>query len=221
SQGNMVWFKGWSYGLRDGLWSWSKSKRQGCANSEDLIKEVVTKTMTKLTLREYMEEVQADYGSNTTTPKFNKNAKFELGDEFLKILRDNAFNGTNRDDVVDHTTKVLAILELIKIPNVDPNQLRIHVFPLSLTGAARKWWIDEIDGKITTWEGLVENFFHKYYPLSHTCKNTLINDDVDKGPDYLDFINWLNSKFRNHRRMDGKTKSALWEFWIKGGDDEV
>ncbi|GKC59599.1 hypothetical protein Tco_1087197, partial [Tanacetum coccineum] len=117
-----------------------------CANSENLIKEVVTKTMTKLTLREYMEEVQADYGSNTTTPKFNKNAKFELGDEFLKILRDNAFNGTNGDDVVDHTAKVLAILELIKIPN----QLRMHVFPLSLTGATRKWWIDEVDGKITT-----------------------------------------------------------------------
>ncbi|GJV46038.1 hypothetical protein Tco_1430574 [Tanacetum coccineum] len=137
---------------------------KGCANSEDSIKEVVNEAMTKLTLREYMEEVQEDYGLNTTTLRFNENSKFELGDEFLKILRDNAFNGTNGDNVVDHTAKVFAILELIKIPNVDPNQLRIHVFPLSLTGAARKWWIDEIDGKITTWEGLMEKFFHKYYP---------------------------------------------------------
>ncbi|GJT20914.1 hypothetical protein Tco_0890851, partial [Tanacetum coccineum] len=156
-----------------------------CANSEDSIEEVVTETMTKLTLREYMEEVQADYGSNTTTPKFNKNAKFELGDEFLKILCDNAFNGTNGDDVVDHTEKVLKILELIKILDVNPNKLRVHVFSLSLTGAAQN------------------------------C------DDVDGGPDYLDFINWLNSKFRNHKKMDGKTKNALWELWIKGGDDDV
>ncbi|GJQ94600.1 hypothetical protein Tco_0005739, partial [Tanacetum coccineum] len=29
--------------------------------------------------REYRMEVRADYGSNTTTPGFNKNAKFELG----------------------------------------------------------------------------------------------------------------------------------------------
>ncbi|GJV38417.1 hypothetical protein Tco_1410894 [Tanacetum coccineum] len=99
--------------------------------------------MTEPTFGEYREEVQADYGSNTTTPGFNKNAKFKLGDDFLKILQDNAFNRTNGDDVVDHTTKFLAILELIKIPNVDPNQLRLHVFPLSLTGAARKWWIEE------------------------------------------------------------------------------
>ncbi|GJY33173.1 hypothetical protein Tco_0417642 [Tanacetum coccineum] len=106
------------------------------------IKEVVTETMTKPTLGEYRKEVRADYGSNTTTPGFNKNAKFKLGGEFLKILRDNAFNGTNGNDVVGHTKKVLAILELIK--------LRLHVFPLSLTGGARKWWMDEEDGKITT-----------------------------------------------------------------------
>ncbi|GJV06700.1 reverse transcriptase domain-containing protein [Tanacetum coccineum] len=55
-----------------------------CANSEDSIKEVVTETMIKQSLQEYMEEVQADYGSNTTTPRFDENAKFELGDEFLK-----------------------------------------------------------------------------------------------------------------------------------------
>ncbi|GKD13042.1 hypothetical protein Tco_1197449, partial [Tanacetum coccineum] len=99
--------------------------------------------MTERTLGEYRMEVRADYGSNTTTPGFNKNAKFKLGDEFLKILRDNAFNGTNGDDVVNHTAKILGILELIKIPNDVLNQLRLNVFPLSLTKVARKWWIDE------------------------------------------------------------------------------
>ncbi|GKB52139.1 hypothetical protein Tco_0902892 [Tanacetum coccineum] len=159
------------------------------ANSEDSIEEVVIETIKEPTLGEYMEEVRADYGKNTTTPKFNNNAKFKLGDEILNILRDNSFNGTNGDDVVNHTTKVLAILELIKIPDVDPNQLRMRVFPLSLSRAASK------------------------------C--TMVIDEKDDGPDYLDFINLLNSKFRNHRRMDGKTENALWEFRIKGGDNEV
>ncbi|GKB90652.1 hypothetical protein Tco_0962924 [Tanacetum coccineum] len=159
------------------------------ANSKDSIEEVVTETIKEPTLGEYMKEVRADYGKNTITPKFNNNAKFELGDEILNILRDNSFNGTNGDDVVNHTAKVLAILELIKIPDVDPNQLRMRVFPLSLSGAASK------------------------------C--TMVIDEKDDGPDYLDFINWLNSKFRNHRRMDGKTKNTLWEFRIKGGDNEV
>ncbi|GJW75940.1 hypothetical protein Tco_0135310 [Tanacetum coccineum] len=124
-----------------------------------------------------MEEVRADYVSNTTTPKFNNNAKFKLGDEFMKILCDNAFNGINEDDIVNHTAKVLAILE--------------------------------INGKK----------IRKYYPLSRT--STMVIDDEADGPDYLYFINFLNAKFKNHRRIDGKTKNALWEFWIKGGDDEV
>ncbi|GKA58489.1 hypothetical protein Tco_0757677, partial [Tanacetum coccineum] len=120
--------------------------------------------------------------------------KFKLDDEFLKILQDNAFDGTNGDDVVDHTTKFLAILELIKILDIDPKQLRLHVFSLSLTRDARKWWTDEVEGKITTWGELTEKFFHKYYPLSRTC---------------------------NDRRMDAKTKNALWEFWIKNYEDEI
>ncbi|GKC14140.1 hypothetical protein Tco_1010922 [Tanacetum coccineum] len=49
----------------------------------------------------------------------------------------------------------------------------------------------------------------------------MVIDDEADGPDYLYFINFLNAKFKNHRRIDGKTKNALWEFWIKGGDDEV
>ncbi|GKA42630.1 hypothetical protein Tco_0735290 [Tanacetum coccineum] len=131
----------------------------------------------------------------------------------------NAFSGTNDEDVVDYIAKVLEILHLIKIPNVDPNQLRLHVFPISLSEAASKWRNDEIDGTITTWAELTVIFFHKYYPLSRT--STMVINDEDDGPDYLDFINWLGSKFRNHWRMDGKTKNALWEFWIKGGDKEI
>nr|GEV06263.1 hypothetical protein [Tanacetum cinerariifolium] len=92
----------------------------------------------------------------------------------------------------------------------------MHVFPLSLSGAASKWWNDEIDGTITTWADLME-FFCKYYILSRT--SLMVFGDEDGGPGYLDFISWLNLKFRNHRRMDGKIR--LWEFWIKGGDDEV
>ncbi|GJX42933.1 hypothetical protein Tco_0259609 [Tanacetum coccineum] len=47
------------------------------------------------------------------------NSKLEIGDEFLKILRDNAFNGMDGGDVTDHIAKVLEITEWIKMPNVE------------------------------------------------------------------------------------------------------
>ncbi|GKD45014.1 hypothetical protein Tco_1269659 [Tanacetum coccineum] len=41
---------------------------------------------------------------HTNSPMFT-NSKLEIGDEFLKILQDNAFNGMDGGDVVDHITK--------------------------------------------------------------------------------------------------------------------
>ncbi|GJU75668.1 reverse transcriptase domain-containing protein [Tanacetum coccineum] len=74
---------------------------QGCAS----IKGVITNTMTESTLGEYEERIRV----NTTTPEFNKNVKFKLGDEFLKILQDNAFNGTDGNDVVDHIATISTV----------------------------------------------------------------------------------------------------------------
>ncbi|GJT18812.1 hypothetical protein Tco_0877518 [Tanacetum coccineum] len=155
--------------------------------------------MTEPTFGEYREEVQADYGSNTTTPGFNKNAKFKLGDDFLKILQDNAFNRTNGDDVVDHTTKFLAILELIKIPNVDPNQLRLHVFPLSLTGAARKWWIEE--GRECFDEHKMKIYGRNISELddisvSNDEKKELLNEGVFKSEKFE--LCWYTNAFATH-----------------------
>ncbi|GJY15119.1 hypothetical protein Tco_0385541 [Tanacetum coccineum] len=135
--------------------------------------------------------------------------KNELSKEHLKELRNNAYNGSEEEDVIDHIAKVLEILDSIKIPNVDTDRLRVHVFPLSLTDAARKWWINEGSDKITAWSELVGRFFCKYYPLSRASKNNVISNDDDDGPDYFEFVTWLNSKFKDHRRMDGMTISAL------------
>ncbi|GKD38139.1 hypothetical protein Tco_1258346 [Tanacetum coccineum] len=67
------------------------------------------------------------------------NSKLKIGDEFLKILQDNAFNGMNKGDVTNHIAKVLEITKWIKMPNVEKNELRLHVFSKSLSGDAKTW----------------------------------------------------------------------------------
>nr|GEV31925.1 DNA/RNA polymerases superfamily protein [Tanacetum cinerariifolium] len=51
------------------------------------------------------------------------NSKLKIRDEFLKILQDDAFNGMNEEDVVDHIAKVLKITERIKMTNIEKNAL--------------------------------------------------------------------------------------------------
>ncbi|GKF52502.1 hypothetical protein Tco_0159412, partial [Tanacetum coccineum] len=52
---------------------------------------------------------------------------------------DNAFNGMDGGDFIDHIAKVLEITEWIKMPNVEKSELRLHVFSKSLSGDAEKW----------------------------------------------------------------------------------
>nr|GEY82388.1 hypothetical protein [Tanacetum cinerariifolium] len=67
------------------------------------------------------------------------------------------------EDMGDHIAKVLEILDSIKILSVDSHRLRMKVIPLPLVDDSKQWWISEGDGKITTWEELVEGFFCKFY----------------------------------------------------------
>ncbi|GJU66083.1 hypothetical protein Tco_1252342 [Tanacetum coccineum] len=150
--------------------------------------------MTKPTSK---NNTRTTYDSDSATRKLNMETTIEIGDEFVKILQDNSFNGIDGADVVNHIAKVLEILEWIKIPNADKYQLRLHVFPISLSRRAKEWWDDEIKGAVTTWNELSEKFCLKYYTLSHTC-NSKFPDDLDNETDYLEFLKWLGSKFKNH-----------------------
>ncbi|GKA02326.1 hypothetical protein Tco_0674991 [Tanacetum coccineum] len=89
-------------------------------------------------------------GEHTNSPMIT-NSDLKISDEFLKILQDNAFNGMNEGGIIDHIAWVLEITEWIKMPNVEENELRLHVFSKSLSGDAEKWWNDEINGTTITW----------------------------------------------------------------------
>ncbi|GJS63174.1 hypothetical protein Tco_0677738 [Tanacetum coccineum] len=170
------------------------------------------KVMTKLILKECKEKARAE--SNLVKPKTDNDTDIELSEEFLMELQRNAYYGMFDEDVVDHIAEVLEILDLIKTPNVDTYRLCMKVFPLLLADDARQWWIDEEDGKITTWEDIVEKFFCKFYPLSRDGEDEMLNDDDNDERDYHEFISQVNSKFKNYRREDDGTKKALLNSWI-------
>ncbi|GKA49854.1 hypothetical protein Tco_0742927 [Tanacetum coccineum] len=150
---------------------------------------------------------------DTDSPIKNKH-ELKIRDEFLKILGNNAFNGTDRGDVIDHINKILEITEWIKIPDVDKNELRLHVFSKSLSENAKIWWSNEIEGTTISWNEICNKFSHKYYPLSHVC-NSKVPDDLDNGTDYLEFLYWLALKFDNYWEIDKNTQNELWEFYVK------
>ncbi|GJR85722.1 hypothetical protein Tco_0209733 [Tanacetum coccineum] len=96
----------------------------------------------------------------------NNDINIELSKEFLEELQMNAYHGWIDEDVMDHITKVLEMIDLIYIPGVgSPSTTNENLSSLAADNA-KQWWINEGKGKITVWEELVEKFFCKFYPES-------------------------------------------------------
>ncbi|GKF21877.1 hypothetical protein Tco_0070515 [Tanacetum coccineum] len=74
----------------------------------------------------------------------------------------------------------------------------MKVFPLSLANDATDRWICEGDGKITTWEELVEKFFCRFYLESY--------DRDDEMTQKVIFHSWMNGNW-NKRYVDNGISS--------------
>ncbi|GJR60703.1 hypothetical protein Tco_1502865 [Tanacetum coccineum] len=92
----------------------------------------------------------------------------------------------------------------------------MKVFPLSLADDAKKWWISEGDGKITTWEELVKKFFCRFYPESYDVEDEMLDEGENKGIDPLEFLLNVNTSFKNHKKVDGRTQKVIFHSWMNG-----
>ncbi|GJV89204.1 mitochondrial proton/calcium exchanger protein-like protein isoform X1 [Tanacetum coccineum] len=108
------------------------------------------------------------------------------------------------------------MVDLIFVPGVDSHQLRIKVFPLSLADDAKEWWISEGDEKITTWEELVKKFFCRFYPKSYDREDEMLDEGENWGIDPLEFLSNINTSFKYHKKVDGRTQKVIFHAWING-----
>ncbi|GKB94242.1 hypothetical protein Tco_0980379 [Tanacetum coccineum] len=131
------------------------------------------------------------------------------------------YHGTYNDDVVDHIAKVLKMVDLIYVPGMDSHQLRMNVFPLSLADNAKEWRISEGDGKITTWEELVDKFFCRFYPESYDGEDEMLDEGENWGINPLEFISNVNTSFKNHKKVDGRTQKVLFHSWMNGNWNKI
>ncbi|GKB60749.1 hypothetical protein Tco_0916935 [Tanacetum coccineum] len=166
-----------------------------------------------------VEPIFDDIEKASTEPNLSitsNDIEIELNEKFWVELRKNIYQGTYNEDVVEHIAKVLKLVDLIYVPGVDSHQLRMKVFPLSLADDAKEWWISEGDGKITTWEELVEKFFCRFYPESYDGEDEMLDEGENWGIDPLEFLSNVNTTFKNHKKFDGRTQKVIFHSWMNG-----
>ncbi|GJT58721.1 hypothetical protein Tco_1002254 [Tanacetum coccineum] len=72
------------------------------------------------------------------------------------------------------------------------------------------------DGKITTWEELVETFFCRFYPESYDGEDEMLDEGNNWGIDPFEFLSNVNTSFKNHKKINGRTKKVLFHAWMNG-----
>nr|GEU43218.1 retrovirus-related Pol polyprotein from transposon TNT 1-94 [Tanacetum cinerariifolium] len=139
------------------------------SDQEEYSKEEVTKIMAE-TMEQYMSKTRFDYGSGVARPKIEDK------------------------DANEHIEKVLEIVDLFHIPNITIDQVMLRAFPMSLTGAVRRWLKYKPSGSIKTWKDPKKKFLSKYYPPARTAKKMEEINNFQQEPDENLYHAWERFK---------------------------
>lgn len=104
------------------------------------------------------------------------------------------------EDANEYVEKILELADLVVIENMTFDQLMLIIFPLSLSGTARRWLNDKPMESITNWIELQARFLGKFGPIK-------------RDPE---FTCWLKSKFGNPDKMSISLKKQTLDLLEKG-----
>ncbi|GJS21776.1 hypothetical protein Tco_0450408 [Tanacetum coccineum] len=138
-------------------------------------------TMAEPNLNDYISVTRKNFLSDDNEGRMVEKSILDIQGTFLVKIRDNTFNGTIRENAVEHVEIFLEVVRPLKIKGVSHDRFRLSVFPISLAGAASEWFKKDCIGLVTTWEDLEEKSVQKFYHLSYN--NDEIEADEDDNPE--------------------------------------
>ncbi|GKC18323.1 hypothetical protein Tco_1020473, partial [Tanacetum coccineum] len=92
-----------------------------------------------LTMEQYLALTRGNQAPGVVKPKIGGNLNFEIKSQFMRELREDTFSGNKNDDAHELVERVLDIVSLFNIPGVSHDDVMLRVFPITLTGAAKRW----------------------------------------------------------------------------------
>ncbi|GJV33789.1 hypothetical protein Tco_1394189 [Tanacetum coccineum] len=138
---------------------------------------------------DYITASRKNFISNDNKGRMVEKCIVEIQGTFLVKIRNDAFNGNDREKAYEHINKFLKIVRPIKINRLTRDQFRLSIFHVSLVGAAYEWFTKECIGSITTWDYMLEKFILKFHHLSdHNDEETQEDDNPNEMNNVLEIF---------------------------------
>ncbi|GJV62783.1 hypothetical protein Tco_1473611 [Tanacetum coccineum] len=90
-------------------------------------------------MEQYLTLTQGNQVPGMVRPEIGGNVNFEIKSQFMRELREDKFVGNKKDDAHKHVERILDIVSLFNISRVTHDAVMLRTFPITLTGAAKRW----------------------------------------------------------------------------------
>ena len=95
---------------------------------------------------------------------------YEIKPHFLSLVQHNQFASSAAEDAGLHLNSFTKICDMMRIKDVDPNAVKLRLFPFSLRGKTKDWLLALPTGTITSWEKCTNIFMTKFFPPAKTMQ---------------------------------------------------
>ena len=101
---------------------------------------------------------------------------FEIKPAMIQMIQNSPFHGLPHEDPFGHMSRFLEYCSTFKMNGVQPDAIRLILFPFSLMERAKRWFTSLPANSITTWQELYTAFFNKYLP---PAKVMIIRNEIN------------------------------------------
>ncbi|GKA26733.1 hypothetical protein Tco_0712842 [Tanacetum coccineum] len=105
-----------------------------------------------LTMEQYLALTRGNQAPGVVKQKIGGNVNFEIKNQFMRELMEDTLSRNKNDDAHEHVVRVLDIISLFNIPRVSHDAIMLRVFPITLTGAAKRWMDRLLLGIVDSWD---------------------------------------------------------------------
>ena len=120
-------------------------------------------------MEDFWRPVIREEYSIVRTPLIEAN-NFELKPALITMVQQNQFIGHPNEDPNEHLGIFMRIANIVNMNGVDPNVIKLQLFPFSLRAVAASWFESLPYGLVRNWEELMEAYLSQFFPPALTSE---------------------------------------------------